>query len=164
MNKLYIIRHSKSSWKDLSLDDFDRPLNSRGKKDSRFMGKLLKKRGAKPSLIISSPAVRAMKSAINISKEIGYDIEKISLNTDMYEASVDELLKTISLIDNKYKSIFLIAHNPSINMLVDYLYSKNTIFNVVTSGVVEFELNCLWSEIKRDCAKFISFEYPKKYI
>lgn len=42
MKKLYLIRHAKSSWKDISLDDLDRPLNKRGQKDAPFMAQLLK--------------------------------------------------------------------------------------------------------------------------
>ena len=33
MKKIIVIRHSKSSWKDLSLGDFQRPLNKKGKFD-----------------------------------------------------------------------------------------------------------------------------------
>ena len=39
---LYLVRHAKSSWKDMGLADFDRPLNKRGKNDAPFMGEKLK--------------------------------------------------------------------------------------------------------------------------
>ena len=48
MKRLFIIRHAKSSWKDVTLDDFDRPLNKRGKKDAPFMAKLLKDKSIYP--------------------------------------------------------------------------------------------------------------------
>ena len=54
VKRLYLIRHAKSSWKDPDLDDFDRPLNKRGKTDAPLMGKRLKEQGVKPDLIISS--------------------------------------------------------------------------------------------------------------
>lgn len=59
MKKIIFIRHAKSGWKDFSLDDIDRPLNNRGKKDAPFMGQQLKARGIQPDLILSSPAKRA---------------------------------------------------------------------------------------------------------
>ena len=59
MKKLCIIRHAKSSWKDFLLDDFDRPLNKRGKLNAPFMGSRLKKRNILPDIIVSSPALRA---------------------------------------------------------------------------------------------------------
>lgn len=59
---LYIARHAKSSWKDMSLSDFERPLNARGKRDAPFMANLLKGKGIHPELILSSPAKRAKKT------------------------------------------------------------------------------------------------------
>ena len=43
MKKLILIRHAKSSWKDITLSDYDRPLNERGIRDSKFMSKELSK-------------------------------------------------------------------------------------------------------------------------
>ena len=34
---LLLVRHAKSDWGDTSLDDFDRPLNERGKRDAPAM-------------------------------------------------------------------------------------------------------------------------------
>lgn len=45
MKTLYLIRHSKSSWDDPDLGDFERPLNKRGKKDAPNMAKRLKEKG-----------------------------------------------------------------------------------------------------------------------
>ncbi len=69
MKKLYLIRHAKSDWSNPSLDDFDRPLNKRGKKNAPFMGKILHKKGIYPDLIISSPAYRARTTALKSFKE-----------------------------------------------------------------------------------------------
>ena len=35
MKLLYLLRHAKSSWDDPDLDDFDRPLNKRGRKAAK---------------------------------------------------------------------------------------------------------------------------------
>ena len=60
---LYIARHAKSSWDDMSLSDFERTLNARGKRDAPFMANILKEKGITPDLILSSPAKRAKKTA-----------------------------------------------------------------------------------------------------
>ncbi|MCK5293309.1 MAG: histidine phosphatase family protein, partial [Arcobacteraceae bacterium] len=70
--KLYIIRHAKSSWKDFTLDDFDRPLNKRGRLNAPFMGKILKGKNIIPDIILSSPALRAKTTAKIIANEIGF--------------------------------------------------------------------------------------------
>jgi len=63
MKRLYLVRHAKSSWNRPELDDIDRPLNKRGKRDAPFMGQRLKQHDVCPDLIISSPAKRALKTA-----------------------------------------------------------------------------------------------------
>ena len=56
MKTLTIVRHAKSSWKDHSLKDRDRPLNKRGERDAPEMGRRIADAGIRPSLILSSPA------------------------------------------------------------------------------------------------------------
>ena len=163
MRKLYVVRHSKSSWKDLSIDDFDRPLNKRGKNDSKFIGKLLNRMGVKSDLIISSPAKRALKTAVNISKELDYEVDNLNFEINLYEASLENLLKVINSIDDKNKIVIIIGHNPSLNMLVNFLQSQKDIPNIVTSGVVGLSFDTKWKKIKQNSAKLISYEYPKKY-
>jgi phosphohistidine phosphatase len=164
MKKLYIIRHAKSSWKDMSLTDYDRPLNKRGKHNSKFMGELLQKNGVKADIIISSPAKRASDTAINIAKEIDYPTENIIYDESIYEASSSTLLHIIQAIDDKYQKVFLIGHNPSLNTLLDHLIPNNDIYNIVTAGIVELELDIdSWKHLSAKNCRFLSFEYPKKY-
>lgn len=92
MKRLYLIRHAKSSWKDFSLEDFDKPLNRRGEHDSKLMGKLLKSKKIKPDLIIASPAKRTTITANRIAKEIGYKLENIDYVENIYEASLNDLI------------------------------------------------------------------------
>ena len=81
---LYLVRHAKSSWKDSSLDDRDRPLNKRGRRAAPDMGQRLAAQGHHPELIISSPANRARSTAKKIAEEIGYDPSLIRLDEALY--------------------------------------------------------------------------------
>ena len=47
MKSLIIVRHCKSSWADLSLSDFDRPLNKRGNIDGELMSNYLSEKEKK---------------------------------------------------------------------------------------------------------------------
>jgi phosphohistidine phosphatase len=38
---LYLLRHAKSSWKDASLSDFERPLKRRGREAAELVGERL---------------------------------------------------------------------------------------------------------------------------
>ena len=70
MKILTLIRHAKSSWKDESLLDLDRPLNKRGRRDAPMMGKRLAERESCADLMISSPAARALATAEAIAEAI----------------------------------------------------------------------------------------------
>ena len=63
MKQLILIRHAKSDWDDPSLDDFDRPLNGRGKRDAPLMAERLRDKDIKIDQFIASPAKRARKTA-----------------------------------------------------------------------------------------------------
>ena len=59
MKHLYLMRHAKSSWKDSSLSDHQRPLNKRGKKAAPLMGSILNQQELIPDIILCSTAKRA---------------------------------------------------------------------------------------------------------
>ena len=160
MKKLYIIRHAKSSWKDFTLDDFDRPLNKRGKLNTPYMGKKLKQNNILPDMIISSPALRAKLTAKSIAKEINYT-KKIVFNEDIYEASVGILEQILIQLDDTNNIVFLFGHNPSLNMFTQSYVDFDE--NIPTCGIVEIEFNCTkWKDIEYKNANFISFDYPKR--
>jgi phosphohistidine phosphatase len=160
MKKLYLIRHAKSSWKDNSLYDFDRPLNKRGKRDAPYMGKILKKKHIFPDIIVSSSARRAKKTVKLIAKEINYN-KDIIFREDMYACSSDTLHKALIQMKDMHKTVFLCGHNPALNMLTEMYIDFDE--NIVTCGIVEIEFDCdQWVNISAKNAKLLSFEYPKK--
>lgn len=161
MKKLYIIRHAKSSWSDEELDDFERPLNKRGRANAPFMGELLKKQNVVPDLIISSPALRAKSTAEIIAKKVNYTKE-IVYNNDIYESDVATLHNIFTKIDDENSTVFLFGHNPELNMLAEMYAGFDE--NIPTCGILEVEFKCeKWRDISAKNARLVSFEYPKKY-
>ena len=160
MKKLFVIRHAKSSWKDYSLDDFDRPLNKRGFLNAPFMGDYLKFRSIVPDIILSSPALRAKTTAKIIANKVQYD-KKIVYEKNIYEAGTSTLHNILSTLDNRYNTVFIIGHNPGLNLLVDSYVGLNE--NIPTCGVVELEVQVdSWKDISSENIKLLSFNYPKK--
>jgi phosphohistidine phosphatase len=161
MKKLYLIRHAKSSWKDMTLKDFDRPLNSRGKQNAPFMGNILKERNISPDLILSSPAKRAKKTAKIIANMIEYP-HKITYDKKIYDYHFDELDEIVHSIDDKYDSVFLVGHNPSLNIFVDDYVGF--LDNIPTCGIVAIEFDVRkWKKISAKKAKIDFFIYPKMF-
>ena len=164
MKTLYLVRHAKSSWKYPSLDDFERPLNKRGRKNAPFMGKILKKLKVTPDLIISSPANRAATTARIISATINYPLENIVYSEAIYEFSEDALIRVINKIDDSVNSSMVVGHNPAINGLANYI-GDQPISNIPTCGVYCLDLDISsWAKIYEHCGKLKFFEFPKKHI
>ena len=138
MKKLIIIRHCKSSWSDLSLNDFDRPLNNRGVQDGNLMSKELSKKIDNVDLLISSSSKRTRLTADFFIELI--KINKISFIGDLYHSSSENIINKLKKISNTYKSIMVIGHNPGLTDLVNKLTSIN-LYNLPTCGVAIVNLN-----------------------
>ncbi len=156
------MRHAKSSWKNKDLEDYQRPLNKRGKRDASFMGKVLKKRGVFFDIIISSSAKRAYQSAKRVAKEIEYD-KKILKDKKLYLISFEEFLDYIKNLDDKYTSVLIIGHNPGISKLFSYLTGKESKMPTAAIGALEFKGDS-WRDIEEREIEALFFDYPKKFL
>ena len=58
MKILTLLRHAKSSWDDPVARDFDRPLNPRGRRAARTVGREICRQDLAYDLILASPARR----------------------------------------------------------------------------------------------------------
>jgi len=163
MKTLYLVRHAKSSWKYPNLDDFERPLNKRGRKSAPFMGTILKKLKAAPDVILSSPANRAAITARIIADKIGYPLGKIHYSESIYEFSANALIDFIGHLGDDVNKAMLVGHNPALTDLANYIGDK-PISNIPTSGVFCADLNITsWAKISDHCGKLKFFEFPKKH-
>ena len=163
MKTLYLVRHAKSSWKYPNLDDFERPLNKRGRKNAPFMGKVLKELKVSPDLIISSPANRAAMTARIIAGKINYPLENILYSETIYEFGESALIHVVKQIDGAVNKAMIVGHNPAINGLANYI-GDQPISNIPTAGVFCVDLDISsWAKISEHCGKFRFFEFPKKH-
>jgi phosphohistidine phosphatase len=160
---LTLIRHAKSSWKDIYLLDIDRPLNKRGKRDAPMMGQRLADRGTSPELIVSSPATRAMVTAETIAHEIDYPLDDIVVDERIYMADVGDWLAVVRSLDDTLEHVMCFGHNPGLTDLVNTLSPSQYIDNVPTCGVIEldFETNT-WASVGDVVPTRMNFDYPKK--
>jgi phosphohistidine phosphatase len=162
MKTLILLRHAKSSLKESGLDDFDRPLNDRGRRDTPMMGTVLADRHKFPDLIVSSPAKRAFKTAKIIAKAVGYAWAEIQTDERIYEATVSDLLQVIHGIDEPYGTVMLVGHNPGLNALSHYL-TDYAVENIPTCGAFEVEFpDNPWRDVGHKSGRLVSFDYPEK--
>ena len=161
IRRVTLLRHAKSSHHDISLGDHERPLNRRGQCDVPIMARRLLDKGGRPSLILTSTAVRARQTARLLAKTIGYPIEFIQSERELYLAEPDEILNVIAGQDNAFNDIVVCGHNPGITELGSEL-SRMRIDNVPTSGMVVLDVEIdRWDQLGRAQCDLVDFDYPK---
>lgn len=137
MKTLFLLRHAKSSWKDESLPDFERPLNRRGKEAAEKIGRYLKHEGIVPELVLSSPAVRARETIERVAKAAKWAPE-IRFDQRIYEAGGLRLLEVVAQIENERKAALLVGHNPGIEELLMLLAGESK--KIPTGTLLKLEL------------------------
>lgn len=159
---LYIVRHGKSDRDFVDVPDYDRPLKERGIIDSYKMASILVQKKITPQLIITSPAIRAMHTAIIFARIFKFPLKKVVVNDTLYMSSANKYLEIIKETDNSIDSLMIFGHNPSFTDLANY-FLHDKIEEIPTSGVVgiKFE-NDSWSNISKFKPIEYFFEYPKK--
>ena len=146
MKTLYLLRHAKSSWDSQAMEDFDRPLNERGYADAHLTGKYLHAKKIKVDRVISSPAVRALSTAVIISRHLEFPADNILIRQQLYDSAVKDYLNCIAGIE-KEDSILLTGHNNTISEVAQKL-SIQRVNELKTCAIVciRFAFNS-WADI-----------------
>jgi len=160
MKTLYLLRHAKSSWDDPAQTDFERPLNGRGLKAAPFMGELMAKKGFEPSVIVSSPAIRA-KTTAELVKNAGSFSAEIIFEKSIYEASPNALRQVVSEISNNHTTALLVGHNPGIESFILYLTRHLEPMPTAALAVIELEVE-KWDDVNDGSGKLFDVYRPKE--
>lgn len=162
MKTIYLVRHAKSSWQYPELDDFERPLNRRGRESLIFMGEILCNLKVAPEIMLSSPANRAAMTARGIAAAVNYPLDKIQYIEAIYMASEGVLLELIRSIKKSVNEVMVIGHNPGLTDLANYIGDRR-IDNIPTCGVFCLDLDIMsWLKTGEHCGRLKFFELPQK--
>src|SRR5262245_58948257 len=115
MQRLYLLRHAKSSWKDPDLADHDRPLARRGRRASGAIAAYLRERDIEPELVLCSSARRTRETLERLEPVLGSPAVRIE--PELYAAGASALLERLRRVPDAVGSVMLIGHNPGMEDL-----------------------------------------------
>ncbi|HLC16480.1 MAG TPA: histidine phosphatase family protein [Thermodesulfovibrionia bacterium] len=142
---IYLMRHGKAKRGPEYKEDFERPLADRGKRDSVLTGEFLKTHGMIPDLIISSAAVRTLKTASRVASAIKYD-KDIVLSKEMYLSGPEAYIGQLKQSDTGVTSVMLVGHNPDLEELVQIL--SDDVVVMPTSALVRIDMELdTWADV-----------------
>ena len=167
MHILYLLRHAKSSWANQTLPDRDRPLARRGRRDAKRIAKYLGRLEIAPELVLCSSAERTRETLDLLRPALG-TASTVSLETELYAASADELLERIRTVPEAVGSVMVIGHNPGLQNLALLLASdgaelKRLEAKFPTAALATLALaNTTWRRLSQSDAALAAYVVPKQ--
>ncbi|MGL1885940.1 MAG: histidine phosphatase family protein [Reichenbachiella sp.] len=153
---LLLIRHAEADSTNFDIKDIERPLTSDGEIMASKVGRYLKKADLEPDAIMASTALRTRQTAGFFVEQLSFDANKIELNENLYEASTRILLGVINNIDPDLDNVVIVAHNPGISYLAEYMTGE-IIGNVSPAGIIQLKFDGDWAEISEKNMDLVSY-------
>jgi phosphohistidine phosphatase len=162
VKRLILLRHAKSSTADGGLPDEERPLSDRGERDAPRMGARLHERGIHPNLVVSSPALRAKRTARLVAGTLDYPADEIRLDPALYLAAPEEILTVVAAQPDTIDCLLVVGHNPGLTELTNVLVPGLDLKNLPTAGTVV--VDCAierWADVRTARPRLRYYDYPK---
>lgn len=120
VRSLYVLRHAKSSWESPALPDHDRPLDPRGERAALVMGRFMAQRRFLADLVLCSTALRA-RETLALAGSQWPAMPPVEFMSRLYLNGEQELMRALMTVDDGYRAVLLVAHNPDLHDLVKTL-------------------------------------------
>lgn len=154
------MRHAKSDWSVDYGRDHERPLNQRGERSARMMGRVLTRDGYVPELIVSSTAVRA-RSTARLADEAGDWRAELVLDDALYGGGVDSAVQVASSAPD-VERLMLVGHQPTWSFLVSTLTGEYVDMKTATVVVIGFDIS-VWAELTSGPGEMVAVYQPRDY-
>lgn len=161
MKTLLLMRHAKSDWDAEYDSDHERPLNDRGVRSARVMGRVLSAEGLVPDLVVTSTAVRA-RSTASLASEAGDWASEIVLDPTLYGSGADAAVQAAAAAPDVSR-LMLVGHEPTWSTLVSVLSGEKVDMKTGTVAVLEFQIED-WSLLPSRQGKVTTVHQPREYL
>jgi phosphohistidine phosphatase len=154
------MRHAKSDWDADYGTDHERPLNDRGIRSSRIMGRVLMAEGHAPDHVVASTAVRA-RSTASLAKEAGEWSCEIVLDQSLYGGGADAAVLSASAVTGS-EQLMLVGHQPTWSILFSVLTGESVEMKTATVAVIDFDID-RWKELPSVKGAVAAVYQPRDY-
>lgn len=161
MKHLLLMRHAKSDWSADYSTDHDRPLNERGVRSARAIGRVLQGDGESPDLVVTSSAVRARTTAELAAKAGEWDCE-IIVDPRLYGSGADAVVQVAAEV-GAVDRLMLVGHQPTWSIVLSLLSGKSVDMKTATVAVLTFDISH-WSDVPGSTGHLQRVVRPRDYI
>lgn len=119
--RLTLLRHGQAQPADAAAPDFERPLTQQGRLEARDIAERLLRRGLVPELILTSPAERALGSALILAQTCDIDAAQVRCERELYLATPQAVWRLLADQDDSTRHVLICGHNPGLSELASRL-------------------------------------------
>jgi phosphohistidine phosphatase len=157
---LVLVRHAKSAWPD-DVEDHERPLGKRGRRDAPAVGRWVAENGVTPEVVVASSALRAVETAELIIAELEPAPRRV-VTDQAYNARPAELLELVRTLPADANTAMLVGHNPGIESMATLLEeSGSPLGDFPTSAVCVLEFGGGWDSVEPGAGRLLAFAVPR---
>lgn len=165
MKTLGLLRHAKSDWDDLSMRDFDRGLNNRGRRGAALMGEHVRACGYGFDALLASPAERVRKTLEAAELDLAPRFDQ-----RLYLSSADTMIDVLQDKAGDADAVLVCAHNPGLQEMLLRLIapaSENALFDEASTkfptaafAVIELAIDS-WDQLGGEDGTLVHFIRPR---
>jgi phosphohistidine phosphatase len=171
MKRLYLLRHTKSSWKEDDLSDHERPLAPRGRRAAPPVGVYLRDHAILPDLVLASSARRTRETWELVSLMLPRP-PRVHYDDKLYLATAEELLARLRQVDDDVASLLVVGHNPGLQEFAERLFGDgdSAAFAKLhskfpTGGLALYQLDIKrWNELLPGIGRLTDFVVPRDLV
>jgi phosphohistidine phosphatase len=162
MKQVTIVRHAHAEKHGADIEDFERRLDKRGRKEAEQMAELAHALGVRADYIVSSPAVRAISTAKEFARSLGYPLQKIRHDDRIYLGERTTLVAILRATPASCRHALIFGHNPGMSRLAAWLAGDDTIGELPPAALCTVKADIdAWAEIAAGVFEKVRLRWPE---
>lgn len=161
MKHVTIVRHAHAEKHEADIEDFERRLDKRGRREAEQMSELAHAIGLRPDHVVTSPAVRTVSTAKEFARACGFPLQKIRHDDRIYLADRAALVTILKAVPPACRHVLLVGHNPGLSRLAKWLTDDDTIGDLPPAAVCALRADIdRWADVEAGLFERVALRWP----
>jgi phosphohistidine phosphatase len=156
---LLVLRHGKSDWGAEYGGDAERPLAKRGRRAAKTIGRHLARVGPRPTLALTSPAVRARDTLERVLAAAGFDCPT-GVAESFYGHGTGAVLEELGRLEGSPDVVLVVGHEPTWSELIAAVTGSYVRFPTAALARLDFDAD--WARLGSEGAVLTWLVLPRE--
>ncbi len=157
---LLVMRHGKSDWTAAVDDDLDRPLNRRGRRAAKTMGRFLQNTGNDPELALTSPARRA-RDTLQLAAKAGRWRAEVGTAPSLYGHGAADIVHHLrNSLAAEAGRVMIVGHEPNLTETIEVLTGASVRFPTAAVASIDLDITS-WRQLSAGTGRLLWLVPPR---